>query len=164
MSRSNKAQSKKRRILKFFLIGCATIATFVLALFMWVYFSLFSGPDAMEMSEYHPFRSPEAKERYLEWYDERAKMWPVEAPPLVLLPGGGATSLMWLPNIEALSESYRTYADDNIYDVGLSVYTQAINSPDDLVNWLDELFSALELGDSINLMGLSYGGCYRLTL
>jgi pimeloyl-ACP methyl ester carboxylesterase len=26
------------------------------------------------------------------------------------------------------------------------------------VNWLDELFSALDLGDSINLTGVSYGG------
>lgn len=47
---------------------------------------------------------------------------------------------------------------DNIYDFGRSVYTRAFKSPDDFVNWLDELFSALELGNNINLMGLSYGG------
>ncbi|GAH54730.1 unnamed protein product, partial [marine sediment metagenome] len=66
--------------------------------------------------------------------------------------------MQWLPNIEALSEYYRTYAVDNIYDYGRSVYTRTIKSPDDFVNWLDELFSILELGDNINLMGLSYGG------
>ena len=66
--------------------------------------------------------------------------------------------MQWLPNIEALSEYYRTYAVDNINDYGRSVYTRTIKSPDDFVNWLDELFSILELGDNINLMGLSYGG------
>jgi pimeloyl-ACP methyl ester carboxylesterase len=65
---------------------------------------------------------------------------------------------MWLPNIEALSKLYRTYAVDNIYDFGRSVFTRSIKTPDDFVNWLDELFNALELGDQINLMGLSYGG------
>jgi len=116
----------------------------------------------------------------LKYYDTRAQKWPVvsesrtvetsygqtfvrisgpvDAPPLVLLSGTSATSLIWMPNIKALSECYRVYAVDNIYDFGRSVYTRAIKSPDDLVNWLDELFSALELGDSINLMGLSYGG------
>jgi pimeloyl-ACP methyl ester carboxylesterase len=47
---------------------------------------------------------------------------------------------------------------DNIYDYGRSVYTRIIKSPDDFMNWLDESFSDLELGDNINLIGLSYGG------
>jgi pimeloyl-ACP methyl ester carboxylesterase len=47
---------------------------------------------------------------------------------------------------------------DNIYDYGRSIYTQIIKNPDEFVNWLDELFSALELGNNIDLMGLSYGG------
>jgi pimeloyl-ACP methyl ester carboxylesterase len=63
-----------------------------------------------------------------------------------------------VPHIEALSEGYRTYAVDNIYDYGRSVYTRTIKGADDFVNWLDELFSILELGDNIDLMGLSYGG------
>jgi pimeloyl-ACP methyl ester carboxylesterase len=32
-----------------------------------------------------------------------------------------------------------------------------VKKPDDFVQWLDELFTALEL-DKINLMGFSYGG------
>jgi len=134
----------------------------------------------MEITPYHPFKSEQAKERYLTFYDTKAEKWPVDsetrmvdtsygqtfmrisgpvgAQPLVLLPMFCANSLMWIPNIEALSEHYRTYALDNIYDNGRSVYTRPITSPDDFVQWLDELFNALEFGDNINLMGLSFGG------
>lgn len=133
-----------------------------------------------KMTAYHPFRSTTAKEQYLKLYDMRAKKWPVDsqtrlvdtsygqtfvrmsgpvgAPSLVLLHGAGGDSLQWIPNIETLSRSFRVYAVDNIYDYGLSIYTQSIKSPDEYVNWLDELFSALELGNNIKLMGLSYGG------
>ncbi len=63
--------------------------------------------------EYHPFRSAEARDRYLAAYDKRAASWPVasetvmvdteqgrtfvrisglaDAPPLVMLPGYGPT-------------------------------------------------------------------------
>lgn len=134
----------------------------------------------METVSYHPFRSEKDKVEYLTQYDRRAKEWPVasetrlvdtffgqtfvrisgpsEAQPLVLLPGSVINSLMWAPNIKALSKQYRTYAVDNIYDCGRSVYTHNLKSLADFINWLDELFIALELGNSINLMGLSYGG------
>jgi pimeloyl-ACP methyl ester carboxylesterase len=83
---------------------------------------------------------------------------PVDAPPLVLLHGAGGDSLQWIPNIEALSKSYSIYAVDNIYDYGRSIYSRTMKNSDDYVNWLDQLFSALELGNNIKLMGLSYGG------
>ncbi len=159
---------------------CGIIRALILTLISCVGVSLVSGQDAVDWPEYHPFRSAEAKEEYLQLYDDRAKSWPVpsetkmvetsygqtfvrisgsaDAPSLVLLPGGSATSLMWIPNVEALSGHYRTYAVDNIYDVGRSVYTRTMQSSNDLVAWLDELFSALALGDNINLVGLSYGG------
>jgi pimeloyl-ACP methyl ester carboxylesterase len=129
---------------------------------------------------YHPFRSAEAREKYLKLYDKRAKKWPVAsesimvdtscgqtfvrlsgpagARPLVLLHGVSGNSLQWIPNIRALSQNFRTYALDNIYDKGRSIYTKPITSADDFVNWLEELFKVLDLGDKINLMGLSYGG------
>jgi pimeloyl-ACP methyl ester carboxylesterase len=66
-------------------------------------------------------------------------------------------SLAWIPQIAALSKDHRTYAVDNIYDNGRSIYTRPIKKPDDFVQWLDELFTALEL-DNINLIGFSYGG------
>ncbi len=134
----------------------------------------------MEITPYHPFKSEKAKERYLTFYDTEAKKWPVDSEtrvvdtsygqtflrisgpvgtqPLVLLPGLSANSLMWMPNIEALSDYYRTYALDNIYDNGRSVYTRPITRPDDLVKWLDELLNTLAFGDKINLMGISFGG------
>jgi pimeloyl-ACP methyl ester carboxylesterase len=79
-------------------------------------------------------------------------------PPLVLLHGVSGNSLQWMPNIEALSKSFRVYAVDSIYDYGRSVYTRIIKNPDDYVVWLDELFGALGLRDGVHLMGLSYGG------
>ena len=137
----------------------------------------------MKISAYHPFRSAKAKAEYLTLYDEKAKAWPVasecrmidtsygqtfvrisgpvDAPPLVLLPGSGTCSLVWLPNIESLSESHRTYAVDTIINIGCvgrSVYTRTIKSPSGTAKWLDELFDALKLGDNINLAGTSYGG------
>lgn len=133
-----------------------------------------------EMTAYHPFRSEAAKKEYLALYEMRVKKWPVDsqtrfvdtaygqtyvrmsgpvsAPPLVLLHGAGGDSLQWIPNIGGLSRRYRVYAVDNIYDYSRSIYTQIIKDPDDYVKWLDELFSALGLGNHINLMGLSYGG------
>lgn len=137
----------------------------------------------MKTSECHPFRSAKAKAEYLALYDEAAKSWPVtsecrtvdtsygqtfvrvsgpvDALPLVLLPGAGGCSLMWRPNIESLSECHRAYAVDVLINtgcVGRSVYARTIKSPNGAVNWLDELFSALDLGDSIYLTGVSYGG------
>jgi len=134
----------------------------------------------MKISEHHPFRSRKAKEQYLKLYDMRSKNWPVvseakmvdtsygqtfvrisgpvDASPVVLLPGAAANSLMWAPNIESLSESYRTYAIDNIYDYGRSVYTRTPKNPNDLLTWLDEFFCALKLGGHIYLIGMSYGG------
>jgi pimeloyl-ACP methyl ester carboxylesterase len=64
---------------------------------------------------------------------------------------------MWIPNIKALSERYRAYAVDNIYDCGKSVYTRACRNADDFVSWLDGLFGALGLGNNISIMGMSYG-------
>jgi pimeloyl-ACP methyl ester carboxylesterase len=173
-------QSKKKRIAKFFLIGCGTITALVAAVVIWLGVQAFSNPDDVELTPHHPFRSAEAKERYLRHYGSREKNWPVvsesrmvdtsfgktfvrisgpvDAPPLVLLPGANATSLLWAPNIEAFSRQFRTYAVDNIYDFGRSAYTRHVKTPDDFVNWLNDLFRVLDLEDDINLMGLSYGG------
>ena len=83
---------------------------------------------------------------------------PDAASPLVLVHGAGGNSLQWIPNIEALNRSFRVYVVDNIYDYGQSIYTQIIKTPEDYVHWLEELFSAFEIGNNVTLMGLSFGG------
>ncbi|MGK7874743.1 MAG: alpha/beta fold hydrolase [Xenococcaceae cyanobacterium] len=137
-------------------------------------------PHPMKINSYHPFRSPEAKKQFLLSYDTRAERWPVpsetatietsygqtfvrmsgppEGSPIVLLHGHSENGLNWLPNIEDLSQSYRTYAVDIISDPGRSVYTKVMKSSDDYTTWLDELFDGLGLKQGINLVGLSYGG------
>ena len=169
-----------RKLLKYFLIGFGSLIVLILIFIGWIYLSYFWGPEASEINDSHPFRAERTREKYLEFYDARAKEWPfdteermvstsygqtfvringpIDAPPMVLLPGGGTPSLMWVKNIEALSEDYRTYALDYIYDWGRSIFTRSVNTPEDLAKWLDELFTALELKENINLVGYSYGG------
>lgn len=133
------------------------------------------------MTEYHPFKSIEAKERWLrnikelektEWPGDSDSLYvdtsfgktfvricgPESAPPLVLLHGMGTNSLMWAGHIEAFSKKYRTYAVDAVDDFGLSVNTKVLRSADEYSEWLDELFTGLDLDSNINLAGLSYGG------
>jgi pimeloyl-ACP methyl ester carboxylesterase len=119
----------------------------------------------MGIAAYYPYRSREARTEYLASYDQMAQDWPVpsecrmiptswgetlvrisgppDAPPLVLLPGMAASSLLWAPNIAALSARYRTYVVDRNGDVGRSTCSRVMTSVDDVVNWLDELFTAL---------------------
>ncbi len=133
----------------------------------------------MTLPSHHPFASETKKAKYVAHLQQRATAWPiafeekvvetahgrtfmrisgpVDAPPLVLLPGGGTNSLMWQPNIAGLSAHYRTYALDSILDIGLSANTQPIKTVDDLTAWLEELFEALKLGPELRLMGLSHG-------
>lgn len=170
--------SKTRSAKKYFLFVCGTLIA-LMAIIVGIGL-IFSESETMEMTPYHPFRSANAKDKYLKIYDLKAGNWPVasesrlvstsfgetfvrisgpaDAPPLVLLHGISGNSLQWISNVEALSARYRVFAVDNIYDCGRSVYTRAMKTPDDYVNWLDELFDALQLRSGINLMGLSYGG------
>lgn len=130
-------------------------------------------------SEHYPFRSGEARERYLAYYDEQSRSWPVtsenrtveteagatfvrvagppDGSPLVLLPGGRASSLCWSQMIEALSRAHRTYAVDGIYDVGRSMPSRPIKTTDDLTDWIGDLLDGLGLAERVDLMGLSFG-------
>lgn len=135
----------------------------------------------MSTPAYYPYRSAAARDSYFAYYDAlAAKDWPVTsetrmvpttygetfvrisgpagAPPLALLPGATGTSLLWAPNIRELSQECRTFAVDQVGDIGRSTCTRRIRSVNDLMVWLDELFNGLELRDGINLMGVSYGG------
>jgi len=131
----------------------------------------------MSIPAYFPFRSAAVRDSYFAYYDSLALKasekrmvptsygetfvritGPADAPPLVLLPGAVATSLMWAPNIRALSAACRTFAVDQLGDVGQTTCIKQVRRVNDLLVWLDEFFDALKLGDRINLMGVSYGG------
>ncbi len=162
------------------LLSSAVVLAIVLGLTAWYVRSLFKGPDYSRLPAHYPFKSEAARRRYVEYYDERAKAWPApsetrtletafgqtfvrtcgreSAPPLVLLPSGFASSLIWLPNIPGLVPHFKIHAVDNIYDVGRSVNTRPVTDAGHLTEWLDELLSKLEPGGRVNLMGLSFGG------
>jgi len=169
----------RRKILKALALGCGGFALLFGALVFWIGIQIYQATRPVELSEYHPFRSPAKKERYLAHYDARAERWPVvsetrmvdtswgptfvrisgpaDGPPLVLLPGSNASSLMWETNIEAFSRDHRVFAVDNVFDFGRSIYVRNFKTGDDFVFWFDELLDALSL-DRIRLVGLSYGG------
>ncbi len=175
-----KKKSWKRKVLKISLIVFSLV---ILLLAGSVFYIIKSqAPAKIELTEYYPFKSAEAKEQCLALYKEYEKAhWPAElesryidtsygktfvrvtgpkdAPPLVLLHGMGSNSLdNWDSNIKKLSKEFRTYAVDTVGDYGLSICTTPIKKPDDYVQWLDELFTRLGLDNNIILMGCSYGG------
>ena len=80
-----------------------------------------------------------------------------DAPPLVLLPGIGSSSLMWMGNVAGLAEGFWVHAVDNVYDAGRSVWQRAPTSGADYAAWLASLLDALQL-DRPHLLGASYGG------
>jgi len=134
----------------------------------------------MALAPHHPFRSVQARERYLARYDEIAQRWPVPSearmvetswgqtfvrvsgprgtPAVVLLPGIGSPCHTWIENVAGLSEHFTCYAVDNIHDNGRSVETRIVANAEDFVGWLDELLTALGLADPVHFVGLSYGG------
>jgi len=135
----------------------------------------------MGTTQYFPYRTAEAKELCLRYLDgQAAQLWPLAsedrmvpttfgatfvrisgppaAPMLVLLHGAGGTSLMWSPNVAALSREYRTVAVDQIGEFGRSVCTRPIQSLQDLTDWLDELIRGLSPQGRVTLLGMSYGG------
>jgi pimeloyl-ACP methyl ester carboxylesterase len=79
-------------------------------------------------------------------------------PPLVLLHGARGNSLMWVPNIAALSAAYRTYALDTPGETGLSVSRRRMTRAEEVLGWLEEALDALAPEGALNLAGLSYGG------
>jgi pimeloyl-ACP methyl ester carboxylesterase len=170
----------KRRWLRRIAIGCGGLLAVLLLLAVWIGLQVREMTAPVVVDGVHPFRSSAKKERYLENYKARAARWPVPSaevfvdttwgqtfvrisgpsggPPLVLIPGANGTSLMWEPNVADWSERYRVFAVDNVFDFGRSVYSRNLTTPEDYVDWLDQLFDGLGLDDCVNLVGLSYGG------
>jgi len=70
-----KSSTRRETFKKYILIACGSITPLVLiSIIIAMGFMLFSGPDAFEITESHPFRSEKAQEKYLTIYDEKEKM------------------------------------------------------------------------------------------
>ncbi|MER6118191.1 alpha/beta fold hydrolase [Streptomyces sp. NPDC001743] len=87
---------------------------------------------------------------------------PQDAPPLLLLPGGGATSTAWYAQAAELGRTHRVHAVDLVGEPGRStVGERPIRTVDDLNGWLDALLDGLGAGP-VALGGHSYGGWIAL--
>jgi pimeloyl-ACP methyl ester carboxylesterase len=88
---------------------------------------------------------------------------PADGPPVVLLPGHGATSPVWFTVAPRLATQYRVYAIDLIVDAGRSTNTgRRPKTPSDLHAWLTNTFDGLGVGRAA-VCGHSYGGWLALT-
>ncbi|MFE5486415.1 alpha/beta fold hydrolase [Streptomyces sp. NPDC056527] len=88
---------------------------------------------------------------------------PESAPPVLLLPGGGATATGWYATAAALGRTHRVHAVDLIGEPGRSVPEDAdpIRTAGDLTAWFGSLLDALGLR-SAGLVGHSYGAWIAL--
>ncbi|MGW1095512.1 alpha/beta fold hydrolase [Streptomyces sp. NPDC002455] len=87
---------------------------------------------------------------------------PEGAPPLVLLPGSGATSAVWAAQATRLGRTHRVHAVDLVGEPGRSTPGERpIRSADDLTAWLDAVLDGLGV-ESTALGGHSYGGWIAL--
>ena len=82
---------------------------------------------------------------------------PEDGSPLVLLPGGSATGLVWFANAPLLGRRYRVHAVDLLGDAGRTERQGTpLKGADDLTAWLDALLDGLGLART-HLCGHSYG-------
>jgi pimeloyl-ACP methyl ester carboxylesterase len=136
------------------------------------------------MSYPSAFKTPEGEAAFLAAYDAAMKLWPVPyeeidipsrfgnthvvvcgpktAPPLVLLHGYMATSVMWGYNISDFSKNHRVYAIDTMGQPSKSVPGEPIRNGADYVAWLTATLDGLKL-DRVSLVGQSFGGWLALS-
>jgi len=87
---------------------------------------------------------------------------PVDGAPVVLLPGGGATSTVWFANVATLAQENRVFAIDPMGDPGRSVVgRKPIHAVEDLMSWLDQLLDTLDVTRT-SLVGHGYGATVAL--
>ncbi|MEJ9216851.1 alpha/beta hydrolase [Paenibacillus glucanolyticus] len=80
-----------------------------------------------------------------------------ENPPLLLLHGtGDNAAMMWVYNMEELSQAFYVIAIDNIGGSGKSEPNDNYSQQFDQAKWLDEILEALRI-NSVYIAGVSYG-------
>ncbi|ADG78445.1 Hydrolase OS=Tsukamurella paurometabola (strain ATCC 8368 / DSM / CCUG 35730 / CIP 100753 /JCM 10117 / KCTC 9821 / NBRC 16120 / NCIMB 702349 / NCTC 13040)OX=521096 GN=Tpau_1827 PE=4 SV=1 [Tsukamurella paurometabola] len=77
------------------------------------------------------------------------------APPIVCLPGGGATAASWYATASALARDHRVIAPDLPGDGGGS-QPRGLRSRDQWADWIDEVLDALDVSAPA-LVGHSFG-------
>jgi pimeloyl-ACP methyl ester carboxylesterase len=130
------------------------------------------------------FTSDRARRKYLVAYERTFdRVWPVDRQsldlpttygttrvyrsgrpdgvPFVLLPGASGNSLMWHPHVARLGQDRPVIAIDPVGEPGGSTQDTPISDGQDLVHWLGEVLSALDV-DRAHLVGCSYGGWLAL--
>jgi len=125
------------------------------------------------------FKTPAGEAAFMATYDAALSQWPVpyavtivptrfgsthvivcgpeDGPPLVLLHAMGTSSTIWIRNIAALSQTYRTFLVDTAGDANKSVWSAPITNGADGAQWLSEVLDGLKI-ESTHLGGYSYGG------
>ncbi len=126
------------------------------------------------------FPNEKSRARYLAVYDAVLD-WPVPAtelsvvtpygttnvrrcgdgPPLVLLHGIAATSIMWQSCVAELAARHTVFAVDTLGEAGRSVQTAPMSDARSHAEWLDTVLAGLDL-DTAHLLGLSRGGWLAL--
>jgi pimeloyl-ACP methyl ester carboxylesterase len=132
------------------------------------------------------FRSLEGEAQFVQAYETVLKEWPVayeevfiptrygethvissgpiDASPLVLLHPAGGGAVVWVRNVQALSQHYRVYAIDVIGEANKSVLTRPISirhQRQDFADWIVDLFDGLMI-DWAHIVGNSFGGFLAL--
>jgi pimeloyl-ACP methyl ester carboxylesterase len=128
------------------------------------------------------FKSPQLEKQYFLVYEAVLAMWhsPIEEltittqfgsthinacgdkanPPMLLLPGFGANSTMWYPNIPALSRQFHTYAVDTNGQPGKSLPARTLDTSNS-AQWIAEVLDGLGIRKA-HLVGVSLGGWLAL--
>ncbi|TDC42515.1 alpha/beta fold hydrolase [Micromonospora sp. KC213] len=86
---------------------------------------------------------------------------PPDAPPVVLLHGGGFNSAAWLSDVADWAQTHRVYAVDVIGEPGLSAPSRPSLESDAYAEWLDDVLDGLGITRTA-FVGASLGGWLAL--